>query len=1202
MVKVDRRVVSATVLAIGMSIALLPAHAFPLKFKVVNDHTNLLYRCGEEAVFTVTALETNGVKATAGEVKVTLDNFGPKNQLRRKVDLAKENPFVLRGKLDEPGFLCMTATAAGQKHFFWSVGYEPERLEKGSPSPEDFDAFWANARAKLAREVPLDPQIVKIDERSTSAFTFYRVSFATFGRRVHGYMSVPTDRSKAPYPVEFQVSAAGFGGWTNNMDGSPNAIQLFFAVYPFEPHWNWEKLDLKSKYDALNRECQEKYGTGYSTAGIAVSREEYFFYPVLLGIDRAVDWVAARPDVDSRHFWYQGTSQGGGFGFYLTGLNHHFTRAAFFVPAITDTMGYLKGRQSGWPRIIESQKKENRSAAEKNAPYFDGANFAARIRCPVRVAVGFADVICAPCAVYSAYNAIKVKDKGIVHGFGMGHGCFREFYDSIGAWLRRVEPVDDPGAICWGDGTWDRTGAPKGALLSDNPHWYGRRIFTGMTYTYESAPNEPADILDGNASLFGNRLKGGRNYIRGSSFVGLGGNRPIVAVFDFKRPCTFNEVDVYAPFCTNATGTVEFSADGKAWSTPVPFVASARFNRVRFAEPGHGRYLRLAYKVRPGAVFALDSSIEDRDHWLRERMVCFNGKLQPGYTYLQEVYVWGEGEVSDRYPEDVRPLEQGNALAFTGAARGGVSILPMRTPHLDRKPSGATPPEFRLRVARNETESRYFAVVNGTDATETIALVPPDFGEGTASELLIGGVIDTARKRRKLTDAEMAIMATTNREFAASVAAESLDVVPFFFAGSLPYENQARKYLANPRQVLGFPSAVELKPGDGCVVMLRVATASASGIRRGVFRAGATELPIALDVLDVELPPQRNWMYAYEPFTQQFPYETPRRMWRDAERFVGSGANCVKMVPEAGTKERIFFDLVKGATIGYYPLIDRELHEKLRLGKFTEFTDEERALALANVRRILHRARQAGVKPEDVILFLPDEPRIANARSTMELAKFIKENIPEAVLNCNPLFHEGPRGFLPDADILGALLPHYNKYIDCSSPMAFIAGSRPKLMKELWTQPRRINAQYNHPGGRMGRGAAFAAFRDGLNGHAYYCYHDDLEVDNPWAPDAWGLNDYWYQTVYPLENDVALTPLYEIIREAGEDYRLLAAVRSAGRNDVLDSVFRRFDNGAWDRCAMNYRACNPQAEDILDLRDALLDALAKPATSGTPAP
>ncbi|MBR2939898.1 MAG: hypothetical protein IKC14_01155 [Kiritimatiellae bacterium] len=40
-------------------------------------------------------------------------------------------------------------------------------------------------------------------------------------------------------------------------------------------------------------------------------------------------------------------------------------------------------------------------------------------------------------ALYAAYNAIKVADKGIVHGFGMTHGCFGKFYRELGKWLRK---------------------------------------------------------------------------------------------------------------------------------------------------------------------------------------------------------------------------------------------------------------------------------------------------------------------------------------------------------------------------------------------------------------------------------------------------------------------------------------------------------------------------------------------------------------------------------------------------------------------------------------------------------------------------------------------------------------------------------------------------------------------------------------------
>ena len=418
----------------------LASFAGPVRLSVVNDHTNLLYRVGEEVSFTVTA-KSGDALATNGFVDVTLDNCGPATQLSNRVDLAKGNPFVVKGRLDEPGFLRLTVRQKPGEPwpFVWSVGVEPTRIAKGSPSPDDFDAFWAAARAKLAKEVPLDAQVTRVAERSTADFDFFRVSFATFGRRVYGCLSVPTDKAKAPYPVEIQVSAAGFGSWTNTMEGEPGIIKAFFAVYPWAPDRNWQLLGLRAAYDYMNEAYAARWGekVEYSAAGIAKSREDYFFYPVLLGIDRAVDWIAARPDADKTRFWYQGTSQGGGFGFYLTGLNRHFTRATFFVPAITDTMGYLKGRPSGWPRIVERQREENKEATVRFAPYFDGANFASRITCPVRVAVGFADTTCPPCAVYAAYNEIKAEDKGIVHGFGMSHSCFDWIYAELDSWRRK---------------------------------------------------------------------------------------------------------------------------------------------------------------------------------------------------------------------------------------------------------------------------------------------------------------------------------------------------------------------------------------------------------------------------------------------------------------------------------------------------------------------------------------------------------------------------------------------------------------------------------------------------------------------------------------------------------------------------------------------------------------------------------------------
>ena len=60
--------------------------------------------------------------------------------------------------------------------------------------------------------------------------------------------------------------------------------------------------------------------------------------------------------------------------------------------------------------------------------------------------------------------------------------------------------------VCWTGGEWDETGVPRGVLLSDNPGWWGRRVFTGVTYDYEKGPTNPRDTLKGDKATFGRRL------------------------------------------------------------------------------------------------------------------------------------------------------------------------------------------------------------------------------------------------------------------------------------------------------------------------------------------------------------------------------------------------------------------------------------------------------------------------------------------------------------------------------------------------------------------------------------------------------------------------------------------------------------------------------------------------------------------------
>ena len=423
--------------------------AAEITFKVSADHADNFYALGEEATLTVQCFDGDSA-ATSGVVVARLDNFGEKVLSVQKFDIAHGSTFSVRGTLSEPGFLRLVLTceepAKGERTwgteigaYEWSVGYAPHQIRKGADVPSDFDAFWAAARAKLAKEVPLDPQMEKIPERCTAEFDFYSISFATFGRRVYGLMSVPKNASPTNrYPVYFQVPGAGCGEWSQNMPGGKDEIRVLITVFDWPPCWN-NLAEAHRRYNAMRGEVNKTWQVAeYSRAGIAGGRESHFYYPVILGIDRVVDWVAARSDVDLSRFRYEGTSQGGMFGLILTGLNRHFTRAVFHVPAGSDLLGYKVGdRRSGWPRLGESQPTaEAKAAAEKWAPYFDAANFATHIKIPVRFTFGFSDTVCPPPSVWSAYNACPSQDKSIEGGIGMTHKVRGDFYAKYGAWLR----------------------------------------------------------------------------------------------------------------------------------------------------------------------------------------------------------------------------------------------------------------------------------------------------------------------------------------------------------------------------------------------------------------------------------------------------------------------------------------------------------------------------------------------------------------------------------------------------------------------------------------------------------------------------------------------------------------------------------------------------------------------------------------------
>ena len=484
------------------SVLLAASVASGIGFKYESNRADQLFRLGEEAVITVTATNGAGEKVSSGKVTATLDNYGPKVLSRTEVDLAKTNPFTVKGKLDEPGFLRLTMSGEGlsvkNSNTRWGVGYEPGKIRPGGTCPADFDAFWQAARENLAKTVPLDPKLELQSERSQGAFNFYRVSFATYGgTRVWGFLSIPKDKSKAPFPVSFEVTSTGEGKWTIDMQGRPDRIRMYFTVHTFDPPRTIEE-NIK-RHAQMREELKAKCGMAhYAAAGLDGKLEDYYFYRTILGIDRVVDWLWARDDVDRTRFDYEGGSQGGCFGWFLCGLNHKFTSAVLRVPAGSDTRGSLAGRASGWPNPLQNFSGEKLAAATRNAGYYDGTSFAPRFTCPTCVTVGLVDNTCPPNAVYATYNQLVVSPRYILNAIGRGHGGQTHSYDQLARqWQEKLRHlghaprVQMPAECTNPDGM---AVSPDGRLVIAAPNNDHRR--PGAVFRIDAPGKEPKKWFD----------------------------------------------------------------------------------------------------------------------------------------------------------------------------------------------------------------------------------------------------------------------------------------------------------------------------------------------------------------------------------------------------------------------------------------------------------------------------------------------------------------------------------------------------------------------------------------------------------------------------------------------------------------------------------------------------------------------------------
>ena len=115
--------------------------------------------------------------------------------------------------------------------------------------------------------------------------------------------------------------------------------------------------------------------------------------------------MASLPEWNGRQLGVTGSSQGGFLSLSTAALDPRVTFIGVVHDALCDHESELKGVAGGWPHYFYKAKNVDPKRIE-GARYYDGVNFARRVKCDSWFSFGYNDEVVPPTSSYSTYNIV----------------------------------------------------------------------------------------------------------------------------------------------------------------------------------------------------------------------------------------------------------------------------------------------------------------------------------------------------------------------------------------------------------------------------------------------------------------------------------------------------------------------------------------------------------------------------------------------------------------------------------------------------------------------------------------------------------------------------------------------------------------------------------------------------------------------------
>jgi len=401
----------------------------PLRVDIAPERPDWTYEVGERVRFAISA-KVDGHSLGGLDVRYRVGpEMLPTTEQIGTLPSNGEPLLIEGGTLNTPGFIrCDVIISLNGRDYHGraTAGVSPGEIRHTQVSPDDFDEFWAAGLAELA-QVPIEPQIAHLTERSTPKVDVYHVSIRTAGdakRRVYGILCVP--KGPGPFPAVLQLPSAGVGPRTGDINlAERGVITLQIGIHGVPVN-----LDDKA-YSQLSLD-------NYWAIGLK-SPADYYYRPVYLGCVRANDFLVSHPKFDGQNLFVMGASQGGQLSIVTAALDPRVKSLLAHCPAYCDVTGYLHGRAGGWPHLTRANEDGSPSAhaTQPNlhtVSYYDVVNFARRLKVPGHYAWAYNDTVCPPTSIYAAYSVITAP-KTLLLSLEDGHWATGERREIEEVWF-----------------------------------------------------------------------------------------------------------------------------------------------------------------------------------------------------------------------------------------------------------------------------------------------------------------------------------------------------------------------------------------------------------------------------------------------------------------------------------------------------------------------------------------------------------------------------------------------------------------------------------------------------------------------------------------------------------------------------------------------------------------------------------------------